>query len=447
MRRANQKARRPPHPKAMQVTREELNPCTIKLSVVCDPAEVQDGFAKAFKQISKKIKLPGFRPGHAPKGMLEGLVPREELYETAAENIVRNTFKKAVEQEAIQADPSTRPSIELTLLDQEKNAAEYSAKVPLPPQVELGEYKGLPVEAPSAEVTDEEVEYQLEEFRKRKSTRESVTDRGVQEGDVAVVNVKLEGQEGEGRNFMTIAGQTFPQFDEALMGMKVEEIKSLELTFPENFQEKDWAGQTHNATVTVNSLSAVKLPELDDAFAQTFKTENVEDLRTRVRQGLETAKQNMVREVVASKLLEALLERSTIHVSDNMWEALAERRITETAEEQNKEGKTLEQYAAENGMTVEQFVENWQQRAKHEVERALAIQQVYTKEKMELTNEDLNTELGAMAQEYGVGLEEMFNVLKENQALDELQFRSIQRKVADFLLQNAEVKEVAEATA
>ena len=424
----------------MQVTRENLNPCTVLWNIVCEPSEVREGFDKAFKQIAKKIKLPGFRPGHAPRAMLEGLVPKEELFDNAAEYIVRNSFKAALEEEKIEPDQSTRPTVELKLLDDKTEAAEYTVKVPLPPKITLGDYKGLPLKKPAIVVTEEEVEKQIEEFRKRKQTREAVTDRGVQPGDAAVVNVKIEGDATEGRNFMTIAGQTFPQLDEALKGMKVEDIKNLEVTFPENFQEKDWAGQTFKIQMTLNSLSGVRLPELDDSFAQSLKTESVDDLKERVRAGITRSKEQMLRELVTEQLLERLHERSEVFVSDNMWETLAERRMRETEEEQAKENKTLEMYAAEIGMTIEQFQEAWKDKAKLHVERALIICEVFLAEKMEISTTELNEELYVMAQEYNVEPAEMYEMLKKNEALDELHFRTISRKVADLLDQSADVE-------
>lgn len=427
----------------MQVTREELNPCTIKLTVVCDPEQVTEGFNKAFKQIAKKIKLPGFRPGHAPKALIEGMVPREDLYEDAANLIIQKSFRKALEQEEIETDRSVLPTVELSKIDKDEQVTEYVAKVPLPPKVTLGDYKGLPLEKPEIDVTDEEVDLQVEDFRKRRQTRESVTDRGVMTGDVAVLNLKVEGEEGDGRNFMTIAGQTFPQLDEAIQGMHIEEMKSVELTFPENFQEKDWATQTHKTQITVNSLSSVKLPELDDSFAQSLQTENIQDLRNRIREALASAKVQMVSEMVTDQLLERLHERSEVFVSDNMWEALANQRLRETAEEQNKAGKSLEDYAAENGMSIEALQKAWQEKAKMHIERALLIREVFSAENMELTNTELNVELVAMAREYEVPPEQLVKMLQESNALDELHFRAISRKVSRFLESSAEVKSVA----
>lgn len=422
-----------------------MNACTVKFSVKAEEQEVKDAFDKALKQISKQIKLPGFRPGHAPKAMVEKMVSKEEMYDNAAENLIRSLYRRILEENELQVDTTTRPTVDLTALDQDAHNAEFTIKVPLPPKVTLGDYKGLPVEVPAIGVTDEEVQTQIDEFRKRRQTREAVTDRGVQEGDVAVVNIKPDGAEGEGRNFMTIAGQTFPELDQALLGMQVEDMKSLDLPFPANFQEKDWANQTMHVQVTLNSLSTVRLPELDDEFAKSLQTENIDDLKLRVRAGIERAKQQMLRDFTTEQLLEKLHERSEVAVSDNMWEALADRRLSETAQEQQKEGKNLEQYAQENGMTVEQLQQAWRDKAKMHVERALLIRELFVAEKMELTNQELNDELISMAEEMQTEPQELLDILRKNEALDELQFRAISRKVGNFLEANAEKKELTAA--
>lgn len=424
----------------MQITREELNPCTVQLAVVCDPEEVREGFTRAYKQLAKKVKVPGFRPGHAPKHILETVLDKDELREAAAEAIVREAYKRALVEQELTAEPSVRPVVQLGSIEEEPAKCEFSVKVPLPPKVEIGEAKGLPVEKPEAEVTDEEVTYQIEELRKRRSTREAVTDRGIQEGDICVVNIRAEGDKEEGRNFMTVAGQTFPQLDQTLMGMTLEEFKNVTLTFPDHFQEKDWAGKPMPCQVTVNSISAVKLPELDQEFAKALKSESVDELKARLKGIMAEAKNEAAREMMTEKLIDTLLERSTVNVPDPMWESLAERRLEETAEEQAKEGKSMEDYAKENGMTLEELIESWRQKAKLHVMRALVIRELFTREKMSLSNTDLNRELSMMAAEYEISPEEMLNLLKKNDAMEELHFRAISRKVSDFLIEHAEAK-------
>jgi trigger factor len=423
----------------MLVTREDLNPCTIKLTVVCEPEEVKHGFDTAFRKLTKKVRVPGFRPGKAPKGMLEQFVGGQELAEAAADEIVLKAYPKAVEQEQLEIDRTTMPQLSVSAIDKEEAKCEFVAKVPLPPKVELGDYKSLPVEQPSAEVTESEIDFQISELRRRGGTHGAVTDRGVEEGDMAVLNLKPEGVEGDGRNFMTSAGQTFPQLDAAIMGMRVEEIKNLLLTFPEDFQEKDWAGKNYEVQVTLNSLSGIQLPELDDSFAQSLNTENVDELRNKLREAIGVAKQQMVRQMVYEKLVDELMTRSQVAVSDNMWENLANRRLTELAQEQADNGKSLEKYAIENGMSLEQFAQAWRDKAKLEVERALLIQAVFSGEKMSVVEDDLRQELVSFSKELNMSPVEVFEIMSKNNTLEELHFRALSRKVGDFLLASAEV--------
>ncbi len=425
----------------MTVTREDLNPCTVKLDVVCDPAQVDEGFDRAIKGFAKRIRVPGFRPGHAPKEMIEQMLGKDELYQAAADTIVNKVCKQAIEQE--QLKPDDNPMVNVSKLDRDEKVCEFTAKVPLAPIVELGEYKGLAAQKPKVEVTDDEVEAQLEELRKRSGKREAVTDRGVQDGDIAVVNIKVDGEEGDGRNFMTIAGQTFPQLDQAIMGMQVEEMKQLNLTFPDNFQEKDWAGKLHHVQVSIRSLNSVRLPELDDAFAQNLKAKDVGELKEKVKDQIKLAKDAMLADYVNEQLQEDLLKRCTVHVPDNMWEAVANQRLRELAADVQQRGKTMEDYAQENGMTMDQLVEAWKNEAKTHVMRAVVIRDIFVKEGMKLSNADLNQELFVMAGEYQMKPEDLLAALRKHNGLRELEFRAIFKKVIAFLNENAAIQEVS----
>lgn len=424
----------------MQVTTEKLNPCTIKVSIVCDSTDVEQGYDRAFKKISKTIRLPGFRPGHAPKSMVEGIITKDRLDQDAVDEIVRATLTQALRDEKIEPFPGNRPSVSLEKLDGTEKQCIYTAKIPLAPQVKLGEYKKLKLEKSDMKVTDEEIQYQIDELRKRSSSRVPLTDRGVDSGDVAFINIKPEG-DASGRNFMTSVGQTFPQLDAAVSGLKVEDMKNLELTFPANFQEKDWAGKTMKVQLTLNSASAVKLPELDDEFAQSLKADNVADLKAKVTETLNSAKESLGRDILIEQAMDALLAGSEVEVSDNAWEEIATRRLQETAQEQGQKGKTMEDYAKENGMTLEELVVAWQEKAQLYIKRAFLIREIFAAEKMQLTNLDLTRELAAMAYEFQVSPEQMFEILKKNRSLEEVQFRAISSKVSEFLLENADIKD------
>jgi trigger factor len=428
----------------MQVTREDLNTCTVRLNIVCDADQVANAFDRALKAIAKEVKLPGFRPGHAPKQMVEKMVSQDELYRQAADELVRRTFSKAVEAEKLEADPGVRPSVEMKDLNREAGSAEYSAKVPLAPKIELAEYKGLEGKRPPIAVTDEEVTFQIDELRKRQGSREAITDRSAAEGDYGVVNLKMDGEKGEGKNFMVVLGQTFPELDTALTGMNAEEMNSLELTFPAEFADKNYAGKTVKTQVTLNSLSAVKLPELNEEFAKALQTESVEELKVRMRDSISQAKEQMTRDMLQDQLLEDLRQKSKVEVSDNMWEALANQRLSEIANDQARQGKSFEAYAQENGMSVDELVAAWHEQAKVHVERAMVVREIFAAEKLNISNEELNRELFFMAREMQVEPMELLQAMQKQNSLQELQFRAISRKVTDFLIANANIVEIAE---
>lgn len=425
----------------MQITREDLNPCTVKLGIVCSSEEVKEGFNKAFKVASKSVKIPGFRPGTAPRHLVEAQVNPQAVHEVAAEEIIKATWKKAAEQENLEAFSS--PNVELKKLDRDAGECEYDIKIPLKPVVELAEYKGIAATRPNIDVSDEEVESQLESMRKGKGKRDKVSGRGAEEGDVAVVNLKVEGDEGDGRTFMVIVGKTFPAFDELLTGMEAEDMKRGELDFPDTFQESEWAGTKKTVLVTLRSLSTMALPELDDDFAQAYNSENIGDLRNRLKEAILASKKEQADNLVNEQILDTLVHASTIHVPDNMWEAVANQRMQDYGRMLQERNKSLDDLAKESGQSLDELAENIRAESKLFVLRAQAIQEIFTKEDMKITDEDLNTELVHMSHEYEIAPKELFEALQKNNSVQELVHRAINRKVMNFLNAHASITEEA----
>lgn len=426
----------------MQFKREDLNPCTVKLSVTASPDQVTTGFDKAYKKFSKKLRVPGFRPGHAPKAMVAQAIDPNEIMNAAADEIVRSTLTTIINSEKIR--PHDRPSVELTKIDEGEKACEYVAKVPLEPIVKLGDYKGLKVASPKIEVTDAEVNAQLDEMRKRSGKREAVTDRGIADGDIAVVNLKVGKDDSDGRSLMVVAGQAFPALDKAIAGMHVEEIKKTELTFPADFQEKEWAGKKKEVQISIRSVNSVVLPELDDEFAKAgkeLKAKDLSDLKDKLRNGILEAKRALSEDFVNDALLEELVQSSEVHVPDTMWEAVANQRLSEEAQAAQKQGRNLEEVAKEHGMSFEEYVEKWQGEARIQVQRAVIANTIFRAEKMRLENEDLSSSLQEMAHEYGVQPAQLFEAMKKNKNFTELEVRSVYRKVMSFLKDHATVEE------
>jgi trigger factor len=425
----------------MRVEREDLNPCTVLLKVSCSPEQVQSGVRKAIKALSKRIKVPGFRPGTAPVSVMEQMLSPQDIDSFAQEETINASYKSALQSEGL--TPVEQGQIMDVQFDRGAEKCEYSVKVPLAPKVELGEYRGLKAEKFKVDVTEDEVMRQIDELRARTGKKKAV-DRGVREGDNALVNIKVEGAEGDGKNFMVVAGQTFPDLDAALLGMKTDDIKSVGLTFPDAFAEADMAGKTLKCTLTVRSVSAVELPEVDDEFAKSMQLESLEEMKGRIRENILLAKQQMAQEMVNERLLEALLSSSTVHVADTQWEGVAERRLAEIRDELAQQGATLAQYAEQNGMSEEQFVNAQREEAKTQVQRAVLLREVFNKEGLKVTERDSNEQFLRIAYENRVREDELKKFAKEYgpQIRDEIVYRTIYAKVMGLLNEAAEVTEV-----
>ncbi len=351
-----------------------------------------------------------------------------------------DAYKKAVDQQELK--PYSTGAVTLKEIDEETGKCELVAKVPLAPVVEIGDYSSIPVEMPEYTVTDEDVENQIEEMRHRRSTRQAVSDRGVEQGDVAVVNIRPEEEEGEGRNFMTVVGKTFPNLDESLIGMRVEEMKNVTLKFPETFQEKDWAGSELACHITLRSLSSMKLPELDEV-ASSLEMESGEDLKTAVRAALENQKEAALQDIVHEQLIETLMQRSSICVPDTMWETVAKQNLRDLLESLNAKKMTFAEYVKEKGMTEEEFLAAQSAEAKRYVMRAQLIQDLFLKENLTVSNQDLNKEIGEMAAEYHMSTRELVTTLQKNNSLKEVHYQAIHRKVMEFLNSKADIKVAA----
>ncbi|MBS1706951.1 MAG: trigger factor [Armatimonadetes bacterium] len=428
----------------MQFKREDLNPCTIKFEVTCTADQVKSGYDRAYKGFAKQMRVPGFRPGTAPKAMVKKLVDPQQVTNAAAEEIIGQALKDLLTAEKIQ--PHDSPAVNILKIEEEEPVCEFTAKIPLKPQVELGDYKTLTVSRPNVEVSDKDVDEYLETLRQKSGKREVVTERGATDGDMAVVNIRVDGEEGEGRNFMTVVGKTFPKLDKALEGMRAEEMKVETLEFPADFQEKDWAGKKEKVKVTLKSITTIQTPELDDDFAQnlqkdlkSLKSETLADLKAKVKDLLTRAREQMSQEYVNEALQQQLLDLSTVHVPDTMWESVASQRLRELEAEARQNGKTLEDYAKSNGMTLEEMIESWNHEAKIQVQRAVIAREIFALERLQLTNEDLNQSLIQMAMEYNVPAPQLLEYMQKNKSFQELEIRAVFKKVIDFLNSNATI--------
>jgi trigger factor len=426
----------------MQIKREELNPCTIKLDVVCSPDQVKSGFDKAYKGFAKQMRIPGFRPGHAPRQVVKKYVRQEDVNGAAAEEIIRKAIQEAITSEKIQ--PHDSPAVTLTSLSEDDNKCEFWAKVPLQPIVELGEYKGVSLKKPSVEVSDKEVKAIVDSIRKHAKAGKPVNP-GAMDGDYAVLNIRKADKDDDGINQIITVGETFADLDKALTGMRAEEMKVVELSFPAGFEVKDLAGKKAKVRLTLKAHASAVSPIVNNAHGYG-QLEQVADPKSEIgkkidetmKEQVEYLKNQTVQEWINETLQASILAGSKVEVPDTMWESVANQRLSELDEESRRAGSNLEEYAKSVGMTIEEMVKVWQAEAKVQVQRAVIAQEIFKKESMKLSNEDLSNSLIQMSSEYGVAPQELADAMQKNKNFTELQIRGVFNKVIDFLNANAE---------
>lgn len=424
----------------MTIKRTDLNPCTVLLEVECTPQQVREAITKTLRRASKRLRIPGFRPGTAPPEVVKKHVNLEAVKEWAAEEAVNLGLKDALKQEGLTPYRHARSRLEEVDFDFDGATCRFTIKVPLEPKVELGDYKGLQATKPNAQITDEAVDEYIEQIRSERASKQPVETRGAQHGDQAVVLIRPEDTSLGEKAFAVSVGQTFPSLDEALLGMKAEDARTVELVFPGDFTDPAWAGKTLKCEVEVRSLTAPVLPDLDEAFAQSLNAESVEDLRSKVRSALERAVEQRNRHLVQEQLLSSLISGSTIELPDTLWEDVADRRMEELESDLQRAGKSLAEAAAEEGTTPEGVREHFRNAARNEVARAMAIRTIAEKENISITNQDVIAQAVAIASREGVAADIVLDAYRRSGRLDELRFQALYDKVLAFLEEHANVE-------
>src|SRR5258708_1621945 len=297
----------------MQVTKEQVDPCTITLDVQIEPEVVGRAFDRAYREFGGFTNVPGFRPGKAPRAMLEKYVNEVRLKERVTELLAGPAYRDVLKQEDI--NPYTDPEVEFSDLANGQ-PWQFKATVPLPPQVKLGDYSKISVERPVYKVTEEDIVSQIESMRNEQARLEVVTGRGVEMDDVIIAETAVTpegGEPGEPRRTLIRLGNNIPGFDEAVLGQQADEERTFGLTYPDDYQEAELAGKNASFMVKVMSINRRVVPELNDEWVQgatAFKT--VDELKKEVTQRLEETYKNLSEQVTEARIIEQIIKASTI---------------------------------------------------------------------------------------------------------------------------------------
>ena len=417
----------------MKVTLERLPESRVQLQIEIDEDRLERSLDSAYKRIAQKNRFPGFRPGKAPRNIVERAVGRQGLIREALDRLVPDAYNEAIETEDV--DAIGQPELEIDQLEPVK----FTAIVPVRPKVELNDYRSIRVEPEAVEVTDEMVTEQIMLLQRRHATHVPV-ERPVQWNDILIADVKGE---ADGDQFLEDENAEFPLREgqvlfldglaEGFVGMAKGETKELTLKIPEDFRVERLQGKDANFTLHIREVKEEKLPELDDEFAAMINAEefeNFEALKTRIesdiRKQLEENANAKLRNEAVDKLVEvATIEYPKLLVEHEIDHLIGEATGNDKAQYQN--------YLRTVGRSEAEFRETWREAADLRVRRSLVLQQLQEAEGLDVSAEEIDQELDSLVAPMGDDAARFRQMFASEEGVATIRRNLLSRKTLDRL--------------
>lgn len=428
----------------MNTTLERLEGTRVKLTVTCDATEVAGYVADAYKTIARQAKIPGFRPGKAPRGIIDAHFGAESVLAQALEDLVERTYPKAIDEHRLR--PVERP--DMGELDLVEDGAEftYTAEFDTRPELSLSSVEPVTVSVPSAKTTDEEIDAQVDYMRDRSASLEVVEGRGVQDSDFVLLSFAgtVDGKPADDlvvdRYLYEVGRGIMPQeFDQQITGAKVGETVHVEFVVPDTSSNPEYAGKPSAFEVEIHEIKVKTLPEADDAFAASIGYESAEEMRTEIRTRLDGNK-------AAGHI--RLLEREarmalTSRLEGDVPRSMIDERVAEMTEEFygsiKERGMSVEDYEAATGVTQEEITRDIAQEAVLRVREEFALEALFRQAELSYTDEELDVEVARLANSEKVSVESMRARLVDSGIMSMIRERLTHRVATRWLLDNAVV--------
>ena len=422
--------------------KEEGNKGTLTIEV---PAEkVNAAIDEAFKKVVKKVQAPGFRKGKMPRKMFEKMYGVESLYNDALDIILPEAYGNALDESGV--EPIAQPEIEIDEMEQNKPLV-FKARLTLKPEVKLGEYKGLEVTRQETEVTDEEIEEQLKDRQAGLAEMVVKEDGAVEDGDTVNLDFEgftdgepFEGGKAEGYDLEIGSGSFIPGFEEQVIGLKTGEEKDVELTFPEEYHAAELAGKPAVFKVKINEIKSKEIPELNDELASEIDEEvdSLDALRTKMKEMTIEEKKSASETALRDDLVEAAARNAEVDIPEVMIESEVDRMMEEFGQRLQMQGMNLELYFQFSGQDEKTLREQMKEDATNRVRVSLTLEAIGAAENIQVEEEDINTELAKMSEQFGMEIEQIKQTLGGTKVLEnDLRFN----KTVEFLVENAKIVE------
>ena len=428
----------------MSLQVEKLEKNMAKLTIEVPVEDLEKGMEKAYQKNKGQISVPGFRKGKVPRAMIEKMYGKGVFLEEAANDVLPSAYEKAVEE--CEEEIVSSPKIEVVQLEADKPFI-FTAEVALKPAVELGKYKGVTVEKADLEVTDEEVDAEINKERENNARTITVEDRAVKDGDMTVINfegfvdgVAFEGGKGENYPLTIGSGAFIPGFEEQLVGANLNEEVDVNVTFPEDYQAEELAGKPAVFKCTVLEIKEKELPEVDDEFAaEVSEFDTLAEYKEDIKKNLAEKKASAAKSKKESEVIEAIVNDSKMDVPEAMIETKQRQMVDDFAQRMQMQGLSMEQYFQFTGLTPEKMLEQVRPQAEANIKSRLVLEAVVAAEKIEPTEEDFTKEIERMAEVYQMEADKVRELVGEK-GKEEIMKDLAVSQAAEFVVENAKEK-------
>lgn len=432
----------------MSLQVEKLEKSMAKLTIEVSAEEFEKAVDTVYKKQRNRIQIPGFRKGKAPRKMIENMYGAGIFYEDAANEIIPDAYEKAYEE--CEEEITSSPEIDVVQIESGKPFI-FTAVVALKPEVKLGEYKGVAIDKFSAEVTEEEVNAEIDKERDNSARMVSVEDRAVQDGDMTeldfegfVDGVPFEGGKGENYPLTIGSGAFIPGFEEQLIGAELNKEVEVNVTFPEDYNAEHLAGKDAVFKCTVKEIKTKELPELDDEFAsEVSEYDTLEEYKENVRKGLEEKKAKQMKDEKEDAAMAAVVESAEIEIPEAMLATEQRQMYDQFAQRITMQGIQMEQYMQMTGSTREGMLEQLKPQAERKIKSRLCMEAVAKAENITASEEEYEEEMKVMADAYQIEVDKVKEMMGEKEKKSIMADIAV-RKAIEFVAENAVEKEKTE---
>ena len=421
----------------------ETNRYELELEV--SPEEFNDAINAVYKRESKKMNIPGFRKGKAPRHFIEKYYGEEVFYEAAIDHLYRPMVMEAVEKSGLQV--ISIGEFKIDEIGKDKGIL-CKLNVVTKPEAAIEGYKGIEVTRPSVEVTAEDIDREIDRVRERNSRIITVEDRAAENGDMVTIDFdgyvdgkQFDGGKAENYELTLGAGQFIPGFEDQVIGHNVGDEFDIDVTFPEDYHAEELKGKPAVFKIKLHEIKMKELPVVDDEFVKDVSEfDTVDDYRKDIEKHLTEQREKAADNDVENQLVEAVIEKVQAEIPDEMVENEVDEIINSFAYRLQSQGLKLETYLKYTGQTTDDLRVQYKPQAERQVKVRLGLEKIAERENLKPTEEETEAEYQKLADAYGMPLESVKNLVTVEGINGDIQ----NQKAIDLVKANAVIVEKKE---